>query len=1534
MEPGDYLTNVLSFVSTIKVPGGPELTVLQNNYATICYEYFEAEKLSSGIAKRHLQKLELAWRQEGRLVHYDQFREGLWVFQSSTASSTGSSMKEMEPASSSVEIRAVGLVQRDRGIYEPASLVRNKSTIPNAMSTPSSSSSPSSSLEASLRNAQALNSRSVQTNSVLGMPQEPPTPSPGIKTATGSEFVAPLKDIHECFISAVLGSLVYFLCRHQSFIPLNSRTLILAGANSAEKQHSTGTSSEASLAIELATLDISLTSLGALVIKAHSDFAPGLQSLADLSRPAKIDDLNAGASLWLAPSGNAAKFYSILDDAKIGGISSALGFPASTTDAPYNSLSASTMKSWQSKCLDWLSAKGLDAAALEAGGWLYVQIIGGFLPYLNNDNQNIPASEELAIVPWPALLCFQASSATARDLQQRSASDASSRDPLAFAEDWFTGRDERASIFLKRQRDRQAAEALTREQADVEARALQSHIYSPAALRRGSNAGAMYPTPPDAPHPVGATPNFDGNVSTPGNPNTFAPLDAGAAPAMSSAGGDVDVDMWTPAKKERGGSGVQFNDNGAENENLFGEAIGGDIFGTDIMESDFDFFDVPDSVLPEHQHSSPPTPILPMTQDATNTHKVPVFNEENSYGDTEMCNGEVEVYHDLSYGSAIDALMKPPSAPVQAVNSQLKEIETNPVIEPPPEVIQSSPFNKETVFSRLSQKYADQEREPKGRRSSLFNSISFEDAVMSVNAKYAAHGQFSFTIQKKRPLLEGPPELPLTGYLSGRRKARENRHDSGYIPHIIVDKVPIEQMLDEPMDYLVDSDGASQVSEQDDTSHTTDGPSPTKFGLKRKWDADDGDDMNSSFDALAMDLENPVSTPQSINGSQIPLLDADPADWSLATYFTSPEPDVQSYLLSDQERIATAQILADQAVSGTFRIPGMMSTDLPSKRGRVSTTRELMHSLAKAASSCLKDLTVCTMRSFLEIQGIPVLNQGLRLPPRPLASRGPNGQEQARPNNPFALPPPQLEVRRSDTRLTILPSAINFWENLGLGPSQGVKDVNAVCVFPNVEGAGVNASIFLDQMRSAYESSRFGNHNRASSKEVTQGLVSYSLDQLQHHRHQYAAALKETTAQLCKLLQSLTVGESNFVVYYVYPNDNGALLVQICSAFQHLFHLYRKALTERRMSTANELVLQLIPLEFIASTTTLAVPLPTDYFRLAMEVYDRCIDFSSSSSSPAIMLERPLPKMIDFKLSSNPSASVLQENTCLHVGYAQSIDDRWITAAWTDNRGTQQMTASYCLGRKNEPLSMPFSSIAREIWETTIDYVSNKRIHWRIMVAKVGVMEPSEQEVWSGLAANEAGAQVSLTLITVHTDPSVRLLPAATVLTTSGTAASSVITPVSTPQALQSSIVSPETASTPAREVSNSAAADTPVEPDGDSRLIDLNDQTWGAVLGHRLNNSNSLLELNLALISGYLIKRGGMTNDDPPIVMEVNIVQSDVVGNPRTFHESLLREVLGYYRGLGSLARVRGVVDSVKDIRPWHIAAAEKAVKALYMLM
>jgi mediator of RNA polymerase II transcription subunit 13 len=263
------------------------------------------------------------------------------------------------------------------------------------------------------------------------------------------------------------------------------------------------------------------------------------------------------------------------------------------------------------------------------------------------------------------------------------------------------------------------------------------------------------------------------------------------------------------------------------------------------------------------------------------------------------------------------------------------------------------------------------------------------------------------------------------------------------------------------------------------------------------------------------------------------------------------------------------------------------------------------------------------------------------------------------------------------------------------------------------------------------------------------------------------------------------------------------------------------------------------------------------------------------------------------------------------------------------------MTTSYCLGRKGKALATPITDVIKEIWSTTRDLISSWRVHWRIIVAKCGVMDAHEIELWSGLVQENLKSSINLTLVTVDTDPSLQLLPPAAKIPHSATSVF-YTTPVSTPQG---AVVSPEqsgNAATPFRDTS-ATSGHTPggdnnaTDSDADATLIDTTDQTWGAVLSHRLHNSGSLTELNPTLVSGYLVKRGGTRAEDAPVVMEVNIVHSE--GNPRAY-EALLREMLTYYRGLGTLARARGMVDRETDIRPWHIAAAEKGVRALYMLM
>ena len=364
--------------------------------------------------------------------------------------------------------------------------------------------------------------------------------------------------------------------------------------------------------------------------------------------------------------------------------------------------------------------------------------------------------------------------------------------------------------------------------------------------------------------------------------------------------------------------------------------------------------------------------------------------------------------------------------------------------------------------------------------------------------------------------------------------------------------------------------------------------------------------------------------------------------------------------------------------------------------------------------------------------------------------------------------------------------------------------------------------------------------------------------------------------------------------------------------------MQQRCLADAKPRPAHELVLQLVPIDFLASPSSLVIPVPADLHKLCIETYDRCTLFGSALPSPSILLEQLPPKTIAFKPAPEPSDSLVHEESVLHVAYATSLDDRWITAAWTDNRGLHQMTASYCLGRKNKPMTTSVVDIARVIWDTTHELLSTWNVYWCVMIAKCGPMSQQEIDCWTSLGKDEA---FKLVLLTVDTSPSLHLIPPAVKLPLA--TINFYTTPTSTPQ---NPILSPEQ-TTPLPDSTPPAGTD----PEPDALLLDTTDTTHGAVLAHRLNTAPSQWDPRPALASGYLVKRGGPRLEDPPAVMEVNVVH--VAASPRVY-ENVLRDALRFYRELGVVARVRGVVCGAGDVRPWHVAAVEKGVRALYLLM
>lgn len=1484
--------------------------------------------------------METAWRKHGALVYYDAKRGGIWLFRQSQNPSN-KPLDEGDDLLSHANlpiVQGAELSKRDQGTYEPLNLAKSKFRIANNLNTPGSTSSPSP-LESAMRNAQNVNARAIQTNSAQNI-HDPAGSSPGAKSAAGSgDNVAFLKEVQEHFISSVQGSIVYRLCSDNGFIPLNSRTLLFhsdSPSKSLVYYQSPRTSDDS---VTLVNLDISLTDVGRLMIKACSYVTPGLRKIS-LENPERLQQiLSQGTHLWLAPGGNPAKFYSLYDE-QLPGVQPISDLQKYSEDHSWR-FHGTTIKSWQIRCLEWLSTKGFDSSLIEEGGWIFVQVLNTNYVSSNPEFADMPSPDDDAIVPWPALLCFRTIKTSSSEIQSSSASSFGIMDPLSFAEEWSMNAEKHAETISNRQQERDILEA-AKEQAEKEAQNIRANGQYAAIIEKGNNAGAMYPTPPDAIHHHG-----DGAITTPGNAPHLFPHDLESTNTGASIMNTADTDQWANSEqKHHSNSNINFGENDNDNDNLFGD-MGEDLFGdTDITDADFNFFDQPDDIQMDLQPGSPIATTMPTAQPDNIVQKPPISRKSmaphRTPQDTIMQDSQPvedstkkQVFHhrraipandmDVEMSNGIDDLTSP--APPRS----------------PPRIM--APFDKQTVFTQLVKRSSKVSAE-----SSLFDEVKFEVTLTEIDEKYGHNGRFGFAEEELRPQFM-EPHNPTNPETLDKRKSEKRPLESEMLTRILNnDNGQYEFELDNEaqLDMANITSSVSDLSDSDEALPI--GLSAMmKLGMKKKHFFDEG--SISSYNAFTGEYEPSPGTPQSVIEPQVPIFESDPADWSLAAYFTSPEPDVEPPGLSDLDLIETAQIIADQAASGNLRVHGQTRHNVDTHVQSVSSTRKVMTDVLRATETCLKEVEVCKVRSYLAVQGMPAINPALRLSSRSMPNpRAVHNSDPLKPSNPFLLQPPQLEVRRGDSKLAVLPPAIQFWDNLGLAPYTGNKDVNAICIHPNIVGITENADIFLDQMRAAYESFRLGGHDRLMLPESSSCLIHYPFDgNYQGNGHinnaAFMSSFKDTMARLSKNLASIAAKEKNIVVYFVYPVDNSRLLVYICAAFKLLFKFYRKSLSDKKVKAVNELVLQLVPLDFMAAPNSLVVPSPAEYSRLAMEVYDRCVDFASSSTTAAILLEKPLPKSIDFKLIVNPSPALLQENSCLHIAYSQSIDERWISAAWSDNRGTKQMTASYCLGRKNEPFTLLFTDIANEIWETTLDLISIKNVHWRVIIAKTAVMEQSEIDFWTGLASTESNAQISLTLVTVKTDPSLRILPPQLKIAPSSTTTTSqpATTPVSTPQASQSSIFSPDNPSTPSRDLAINSptppppSASTPAvpsEPDQNSRLVDITDQTWGAILSHRLNNSNSLLDFNPALISGYLVKKSGTSTEDPPIVIEVNIIHAELVGNPRTFHENLLREVLGYYRGLATLARARGVVDPVKDGRPWHVAAAEKAVQALYMLV
>ena len=199
--------------------------------------------------------------------------------------------------------------------------------------------------------------------------------------------------------------------------------------------------------------------------------------------------------------------------------------------------------------------------------------------------------------------------------------------------------------------------------------------------------------------------------------------------------------------------------------------------------------------------------------------------------------------------------------------------------------------------------------------------------------------------------------------------------------------------------------------------------------------------------------------------------------------------------------------------------------------------------------------------------------------------------------------------------------------------------------------------------------------------------------------------------------------------------------------------------------------------------------------------------------------------------------------------------------------------------------------------------------------------------VWLRALADSSRPSIFFTILTVDADPLVTFTYADLPTSSSDVAPALLVTPGATPQTNTPSPDIPGLSSTPA---GNTAQVGTPPpnvafgEHDPEAKLVDITDETWGIMMDGILDDPFTLSDSCASLASGYLVKRAGPRDEHGLIPLGVNLVHGQ---KP---YRGVLKEVLGMYRNLGTLARVRGVVDPMRSVLPLHLAAARKAWKAV----
>ena len=1339
-------------------------------------------------------------------------------------------------------------------------------------------------------------------------------------TTRASDLLNPENSrLYQLLMSALILSVRSVLARDSTFIPLSASTFVYFDETRTDIL-ATDLDHDISQICTLYQVNLQLLKDGQVLVTSNHKASASLHRVFDLleQSPEPSSKRSAlGQIVWLAPMGQIAR----CNVGRLGKLPLSVGlgtYERGIIDGSVDDrVEPLLFDMWKEKVEAWLVQEGVRIDWPDSDQWIEVQV-----PVTKVDDETLsrgdPSLQPTIMwhrISWPSSLCFLDMPSIDHDIHSQDHAVLENQDPIQSVEDWITGAEARAARIATSKAER-AAEQVRREQAawldgGAHEPSVDSLIGLPRLTSQDVHAiNGIYPTPPDGPLSQ-VTPgmsSLDGIAMT--------PVD-GARQVLEAAPTNVDngiPDARVGVPQTSGAIGTGLYD-----EDLF-EEMPGDKFGASGIADEpnwDDFFGEP-----ENNGTNEGIPKYKGLEDGLSKKTIegptkislePRFSNEGS----EVHQADHGLYETSPSPSANQdaganfsaqragmlSSPQPQYSPREQTGPTLSSAGLRTLLHS----VQSAPSTTSKTVEMDHNHVSLLENNPNQQQTFFVPGPQITDALGEQESRYSTNGRFWFEQETALSAYTSPipaaPRIPILGvpkFDINSEKTLDTQYDLGkeVIPGV---GTPQSSLLDEDESDFHSSDFFSGDER----------PASPSIGNKRKW---------SVYSPASPTIAELTLTPGTESAVQenfnqlLELLRPDPGENLLIAF--NPVRALREFNKVCNNPMIVAQLLVEQ-VSQSSLSHGFANSpcNMASDSAFLDLTSKLEDGYGRADEISLQQLVHLIEDSSTD-ENAPRIAK---------------------------LDTPQVRVQRSDRKLEALPSILPFWESLGLQPAAGQKNVMAFCIHPigrNVEDGCVN---FLQTLEETYTSCNLGEYTTGKTEgQANDGCISWSDDESSH------PDLAQACERLATTLSHVPATQSTVMVYMINPCTFKCSLLELCEAFYYFFTTYVRACGKRQTF---EVALQIVPISFVASAYTLAIPTQAEYLKLALEVYARCPPAKASDeialSTSAVVLANPPVKDINFSLSAEPTSPLSKGGKWLHVAYSKSPDERWITACWTDTLGEIALTMCYCVHERGSNRVRPIVEVIRDIWEVSLDIMQTNQGEWRLAVATGTPIDPVELNSWSVLI-NEQNigskrCDCSMTLLSVDTNPALflRLPPPQqkqALVNTSQPPSWTYGTPASTPQPATTSPGQPAAATPTSGSTTIAVSAPTPpdhgFDPNGEPDVIlaDPTDESWAVLLSHGLNNSHSMLDARPALVSSYLLKRKGSSDLDGVATLGVNLLSAATT--PNVGYREMLRDILGQYRGLVTLAKARGVIDPVGSVLPWHVATAEKGSRVLGEVM